>query len=56
MRSSWQAIITLAVILVIVVPLAGFVVSMLLGSIRQIHDTMLEIASGGGDLTRKIKA
>mgnify|MGYP000004574048 CR=1 FL=1 len=51
----WQAIITLAVILVIVVPLAGFVVSKLLGSIRQIHDTMLEIASGGGDLTRKIR-
>ena len=51
----WQALITLAVILLIVVPLAGFLVSKLLQSIRHIHDTMLDIANGGGDLTRKIR-
>ena len=51
----WQALVMLVVILLIVVPLAGFLVSTQLRSIRHIHDTMLEIANGGGDLTRKIK-
>ena len=51
----WQALIMLAVILLVVVPLAGLVVNKLLQSIRHIHDTMLEIANGGGDLTRKIR-
>ena len=52
----WQALVTLAVILVVVVPLAGLLVNRLLQSIRHIHDTMVEIANGGGDLTRKIRA
>ena len=51
----WQALITLAVILLVVVPLTGLLVSRMLRSIRHIHDTMVEIANGGGDLTRKIK-
>ena len=51
----WQALITLAVILLVVVPLTGLLVNRMLGSIRHIHDTMVEIANGGGDLTRKIK-
>ena len=51
----WQALVMLVVILLIVVPLAGFLVSTQLSSIRHIHDTMVEIANGGGDLTRKIK-
>jgi len=51
----WQALITLVVILLVVVPLTGLLVSTLLRSIRHIHDTMLEIANGGGDLTRKIE-
>jgi len=51
----WQALITLVVILLVVIPLTGFLVSTLLRSIRHIHDTMLEIANGGGDLTRKIE-
>ena len=51
----WQALITLAVILLVVVPLTGLLVSRMLRSIRHIHDTMVEIANGGGDLTRKIE-
>ena len=51
----WQALITLAVILLVVVPLTGLLVNRMLGSICHIHDTMVEIANGGGDLTRKIK-
>ena len=51
----WQALITLFVILIFVVPLAGILVSTLLRSIRHIHDAMVEIANGGGDLTRKIR-
>jgi methyl-accepting chemotaxis protein len=51
----WQALIALVVILLVVVPLTGFLVAKLLRSIRHIHDTMVEIANGGGDLTRKIK-
>ena len=51
----WQALITLAVILLVVVPLTGLLVNRMLSSIRHIHDTMVEIANGGGDLTRKIK-
>jgi len=51
----WQALITLVVILLVVVPLTGLLVSRMLRSIRHIHDTMVEIANGGGDLTRKIK-
>ena len=51
----WQALISLAVILVVVVPLTGLLVSRMLRSIRHIHDTMVEIANGGGDLTRKIE-
>lgn len=51
----WQALIALVMILLVVVPLTGFLVSKLLRSIRHIHDTMVEIANGGGDLTRKIK-
>lgn len=51
----WQALITLVVILLVVVPLTGLLVSRMLGSIRHIHDMMVEIANGGGDLTRKIK-
>lgn len=51
----WQAMIALAVILLVVVPLTGLLLTRMLASIRHIHDMMLEIASGGGDLTRKIK-
>ena len=51
----WQALITLFVILIFVVPLAGILVSTLLRSIRHIHDAMVELANGGGDLTRKIR-
>jgi methyl-accepting chemotaxis protein len=51
----WQALIALLVILVVVFPLTGFLLAKLLRSIRHIHDTMVEIADGGGDLTRKIK-
>ena len=51
----WQALITLVVILLVVVPLTGLLVSRMLRSIRHIHDTMVEIANGGGDLTRKIQ-
>ena len=51
----WQALITLVVILLVVVPLTGLLVSRMLRSIRHIHDMMVEIANGGGDLTRKIK-
>ena len=50
----WQGIVTLVIVLVVVVPVAGFVVTRLLESIRHIHDTMVDIANGGGDLTRKI--
>ena len=51
----WQALIALVVILLVVVPLSGLVLGRMLRSIRHIHDRMVEIANGGGDLTRKIE-
>ncbi|MFT4172575.1 MAG: methyl-accepting chemotaxis protein [Rhodocyclaceae bacterium] len=50
----WQAAAVLAVVILIVVPLAGLLVNRSLRSIRHIHDTMVDIANGGGDLTHKI--
>ena len=51
----WQAGGILIVVLLLIVPAAGFLVNKMLASIRQIHDIMIEIAKGGGDLTRKIE-
>lgn len=51
----WQAIVVLVVILAVVIPLTGVLVGRMLASIRQIHGKMVEIAGGGGDLTRKIE-
>jgi methyl-accepting chemotaxis protein len=51
----WQALAVLTVVILVVVPLAGLVVNRSLRSIRHIHDTMVDIANGGGDLTHKIQ-
>ena len=51
----WQALITLAVALLIIVPLTGLLVGRMLASIRHIHNMMIDIANGGGDLTHKIE-
>jgi len=50
----WQAALTLVVLLLIVVPLGAFLINRLLASLRRMHDIMIEIAGGGGDLTHAI--
>jgi methyl-accepting chemotaxis protein len=42
-------------VLILTVPLASFVISRLLGGLRQLRSAMLEVAKGEGDLTRRIE-
>ncbi|MBS1207806.1 MAG: hypothetical protein H6R19_204 [Proteobacteria bacterium] len=51
----WQGLIILLVGMALVIPLASLLLSRMLSSIRHIHDTMVDIANGGGDLTHKIE-
>jgi methyl-accepting chemotaxis protein len=50
----WHAGLTLCVLILLIVPLAGLPISHMLAGMRRIHDAMMEIAEGGGDLTRQI--
>ena len=50
----WRAVLTFVVLLALALPLAGFQINRMLGGLRRVHDMMVEIAKGGGDLTRKI--
>ncbi|WP_133683657.1 methyl-accepting chemotaxis protein [Paludibacterium purpuratum] len=49
-----RAGLTLLVLILLILPLAGLQISHMLSGMRRIHDAMQEISEGGGDLTRKI--
>jgi len=51
----WGAVATLVVLMLLILPMAGWQISRMLSGIRQIHDAMVEISQGDGDLTRKIE-
>lgn len=51
----WMAIGTLLVILILVVPLASFLVNRMLSGLERVRKGMVEIAQGEGDLTRQIQ-
>ncbi|MDW5416068.1 methyl-accepting chemotaxis protein [Iodobacter sp. CM08] len=50
-----QAVAALVILLIIVIPLAGFLITKMLRSLDKVRHAMQEIAQGGGDLTRKIE-
>ncbi|QLI80554.1 methyl-accepting chemotaxis protein [Chitinibacter fontanus] len=51
----WMAIGTLLVILVLVIPLASYLVNRMLSGLNRVRKGMIEIAQGEGDLTRQIQ-
>ncbi|WP_373974863.1 methyl-accepting chemotaxis protein [Chitinibacter sp. SCUT-21] len=51
----WMAIGTLLVILVIVIPLASYLVNRMLSGLERVRKGMVEISQGEGDLTRQIQ-
>ncbi len=51
----WQAIAALVILLLIVIPVAGLLITKMLRSLDKVRIAMQEIAQGGGDLTRKIE-
>ena len=51
----WLAIAALVILLVIVIPVAGFLISKMLRSLGKVRQAMEEISQGHGDLTRKIE-
>jgi len=54
-RLIWQSVLALVVVVLLIVPMSGFLVNRMLKNMRKVHDMMEEIAQGGGDLTRKIE-
>ncbi|MDQ7988593.1 MAG: methyl-accepting chemotaxis protein [Candidatus Dactylopiibacterium sp.] len=51
----WQGLASIAAVIVLVIVVVSVTLSRMLVSIRHIHDTMVDIANGGGDLTHKIE-
>jgi methyl-accepting chemotaxis protein len=51
----WQAVAALVILLLIVIPVAGLLITKMLRSLDKVRIAMQEIAQGGGDLTRKIE-
>jgi methyl-accepting chemotaxis protein len=54
-RLVWQSVLAFVVMVLLIVPMSGFLVNRMLKNMRKVHDMMEEIAQGGGDLTRKIE-
>ncbi|MCX7205904.1 MAG: methyl-accepting chemotaxis protein [Proteobacteria bacterium] len=51
----WQAVAALVILLLIVIPISGLLITKMLRSLDKVRIAMQEIAQGGGDLTRKIE-